>query len=103
MQPRLKSPTSPVVNWSILGQLMVQSPAAVVVVNGPPFRGPLITCRPHSLHWPRSLPTAFVGCPAAVVGYAVVVLAERITRQKRHRSTTAEPDALSPGGTNVLS
>jgi hypothetical protein len=41
--------------------------------------------------------------PTAVVGYAVLVPAERIARQKRHGSTAAELDVFLLGGTNVIS
>jgi hypothetical protein len=103
MQPISNPQPSPVVNWSIPGQFIDQLPAAVVVVNSPPFRGLLITCRPHCLHWPRHVPTKIARWPAAVVGYAVLVPAERIARQKRHGSTAAELDVFLLGGTNVIS
>lgn len=102
MQPILKSPVSPVVNWSILGRLIGQLPAAVVVVNGPPFRGPLITCRPHHLYWPLPLPIGAARCSNAAVGYVIGEPVERIARQMRHGSTAANRDALSPGGAHVL-
>ena len=47
MRPAANGQRSVVVNWSIAGQLIGQFPAAVVVVNWPPFRGPLTACRPH--------------------------------------------------------
>jgi hypothetical protein len=103
MQPIPKSLPSPVVNWSIPGQLIGQLPAAVVVVNCPPFRGALTACRPHHLHWPQSLPTDIASSHAAAPRYAVVERAELITRQKRHRLTTAKPRVASVGGANVLS
>jgi hypothetical protein len=103
MQPRVKSSASLATNWLMTGQLIDQFPAAVVVVNGPPFRGPLITCRPRHRYWPHLLPAAIARPRAAVVGYAVLVPAERIARQKRHGSTAAELDVFLLGGTNVIS
>jgi hypothetical protein len=104
MQPTQNAPPSPVVNWSILGQLIDQLPAAVVVVNGPPFRGPLITRRQHHLHWPRHMQTKVARWPAAaVVGYAVVAPTGRINHRARHRSTTMRVGVSLLGGMNVVS
>lgn len=100
MQPTQNTPPSPVVNWSILGQLIDQLPAAVVVVN----RGPLITCRPHHLHWPRHVPTKVARWSAvAAVGYAVVAATGRINRRARYRSTTMRVGVSLLGGMNVVS
>jgi hypothetical protein len=55
MQPTPRTQPSPGVNWSIPGQLIDQFPTAVVVVNGPPFRGPLITCHPHPSYSPPGM------------------------------------------------
>lgn len=102
MQPIPNRQTSPAVNWSIPGQSIDQFPAAVVVLNGPPFRGPLIACRPCQLHCPHPLPTPTGRLPAAVLGYAVAKPLELIARQKRHGSTTANAGASSAGGANVV-
>jgi hypothetical protein len=103
MQPSLMRQHSPVVNWSIPGQLIDQFPAAVVVVNGPPLRGPLITCRPHLPKCPRAQPIATTRCRGADLGYAIAERAESIIRRKRHGSTAADPNTLSVGDSNVLS
>jgi len=87
MQPAPKPQRSAVVNWSIHGQLIDQFPAAVVVVNWPPFRGPLTACRHRHPHWPHPVPTALQRSPTAVFGYARVLRTECIARRKRHRST----------------
>lgn len=102
MQPVTCPPPEAVVNWSIHGQLIDQFPAAVVVVNRPPFRGLLITCRPDRPNWTRPLPSPS-SFPPAALGYAVAEPVESITRQKRHRSTTAKPRVSTAGGANVLS
>ena len=83
MHPTSKRQGNMVVNWSIPGQLIDQFPAAVVVVNWPPFRGPLTACRHRHPHWPHPLPST----TAAVLGYARVLRTECIARRKRHRST----------------
>ncbi|MGY3578920.1 hypothetical protein ACVMB1_006124 [Bradyrhizobium sp. USDA 4504] len=67
-----------------------------------PLRGPLTAYRPHHAHWPRSLPTKIARSLPAVVGYAVLALAEGITRPKRHKLTAAKPRTVSVGGANVL-
>jgi hypothetical protein len=87
MRPAPKRQRSSVVNWSIPGQLIDQSPAAVVVVNWPPFRGPLITRRHCHPHWPHLVPTLLPRSPTAVLGYAGALQKECIGRRKRHRST----------------
>jgi hypothetical protein len=102
MQLRLKSLPNAVVNWSIPGQLIDQIPAAVVVVNGPPLRGPLITCRPTRRQSPRPLPAIISQSLATALGYAVTEPAESITRLKRHRLTAAKPRVLTTGGADVL-
>lgn len=102
MQPTPRTRPSTVVNRPFPGRLIDQFPTAVVVVNGPPFRGPLITCRAHLPKWPLRLPPAIRRSPDALVGYAVAERAESITRQKRHRSTGARL-AFSPlGNSHVL-
>jgi hypothetical protein len=83
MRPAPNRQRSVVVNWSIAGQLINQFPAAVVVVNWPPFRGPLTACRHRHPHWPHPPPST----TAAVLGYARVLRTECIDRRKRHRST----------------
>jgi hypothetical protein len=90
MQPAPKRQRSAVVNWSIPGQSIDQFPAAVVVVNWPPFRGPLITCRHRHPHWPHPVPTILQRSHAAVLGYAGVLETKCIDRRKRHRSTLAK-------------
>jgi hypothetical protein len=102
MQPVPKRQRNAVVNWSMPGQLIDQFPAAVVVVNGPPFRGPLTACRHRHPHWPQLLPPASRS-PTAVLGYAEAEPMERITRRTRHRLTTAKREVPSLGGTNVVS
>jgi len=54
MQPTRKLLLSAVVNWSISRQLIDQFPAAVVVINCPPFRGTIDRLPPS----PASLATA---------------------------------------------
>jgi hypothetical protein len=100
MQPAPNRQRSAVVNWSIAGQLINQFPAAVVVVNWPPFRGPLTACR-HRSHWPQVLPPASRSSNA-VVGYAEAEPMECITRQKRHGLTTMKLVVPSAGGGNVV-
>jgi len=100
MQPAPKPQRSAVVNWSIHGQLIDQFPAAVVVVNWPPFRGPLTACR-HGPHCPQLLPPASRSL-AAVLGYAEAEPMERITRQKRHGLITMKLGVPSAGGGNVF-
>jgi hypothetical protein len=90
MQPAPKRQPNMVVNWSIPGQLIDQFPAAVVVINGPPLRGPLITCRHRHLHWPHTPADNIARSPTAVLGYAGVLQTECIARRKRHRSTFAK-------------
>ena len=102
MQPAPKPQRSAVVNWSIHGQLIDQFPAAVVVVNWPPFRGPLTACRHRHPHWPHPVPTALQKSPAAVLGYAEAEPMECITRQKRHGLTTMKLVVPSAGGGNVV-
>jgi hypothetical protein len=102
MQPTPRTQPSAVVNWSIRGQFIDQFHTAVVVVNGPPLKGPLITCRSRRPHWPQPLPTSNQRSPAAVVSYALATLAKSITRQKRHRLTTAKVGGVSVGGANVF-
>jgi hypothetical protein len=102
MHPIPKPQLSPLVNWSIHDHLNDQFPAAVVVINCPPFRGTIDRLPPSKLHWPRALPVPTRRLPAAALGYAVAERAESITRQKRHRLTTAKSRALSGGGANVL-
>jgi hypothetical protein len=75
---------------------------AVVVVNGPPLKGPLITRRPRQPHWPQPLPTTNQRSDVAVISYVLATPAECITRQKRHGSTTAKLGVSSVGGTNVF-
>jgi hypothetical protein len=93
---------SPMVDWSIAGQWIDQLPAAVVVVNGPPFRGPLTTCRPRNHQSRHSLPEAIARWHAAILGYAVLMAIERVARQKRHRLAKAELGLISLGGFHVL-
>jgi hypothetical protein len=102
MYPIPKPQLSPVVNWSIHDHLNDQFPAAVVVINCPPFRGTIDRLPPSQPYWPRPLPTPTGRSLAAVLGYAVAERAESITRQKRHRLTTAKSRASSGGGANVL-
>jgi hypothetical protein len=102
MQPTPRTKPSAVVNWSISDQLIDQFHTAVVVVNGPPIKGPLITCRPRQPHWPQPLSTANQRSHAAVLSYALATLAKSITRKKRHRLTTARSGDVSVGGANVL-
>jgi hypothetical protein len=102
MQPAPKRQLSAVVNWLIAGQLIDQFPAAVVVVNWPPFRGPLTACRHRHPHWPHPVPTALQKSPAAVLGYAEAEPMERTTRQKRHGLTTMKLGVSSTGDINVL-
>jgi hypothetical protein len=100
MQPAAKRQRSVVVNWSIHGQLIGQFPAAVVVVNWPPFRGPLTACR-HRPHSPQLLPPASRS-PVAVLGYTEAEPMECITRQKRHGLITMKLGVSSVGGGNVV-
>ena len=102
MEPMMMLSPSPLANWSIAGQWIDQLPTAVVVVNGPPFRGPLTTCRPRNHQSCHSLPDAIARWHAAILGYAVLVATERVARQKRHRLTTAELGLISLGGAHVL-
>ena len=102
MQPTRKLLLSAVVNWSISRQLIDQFPAAVVVINCPPFRGTIDRLPPSQPHWPRPCQYPATRSLAAALGYVVAERAESITRQKRHRLTAAKSRALSGGGTNVL-
>jgi hypothetical protein len=102
MQPIPNPQHSAVINCSIPVQLIDEFPTAVVVINCPPLRGQLIACRPHHPHSPHTLPAAGPRSPIAILGYAVAKPAESITRQKRHRLTTAKPGVVSVGGANVL-
>jgi hypothetical protein len=102
MHPIPKPQLSPVVNWSIHDHLNDQFPAAVVVINSSPFRGRIDRLPPSQRHWPRPCQYPATRSLAAVLGYAVAERAESITRQKRHRLTTAKSRALSGGGANVL-
>jgi hypothetical protein len=102
MQTTLQSPLDAVINWSIPGQLVDQFPAAVVVVKWPPFRGPLITCRPRHRYCPP-MPIVATRWRGADLGYAIAERAESIIRQKRHGSTAAGPNTLLIGDSNVLS
>jgi len=102
MQPTSRTQLRAEVNWSIRGQLIDQFRTAVVVVNGPPYRGPLITRRSHRPALAAALPTAARTPRAAVLGYAATKREECITRLKRHGLTTAKPRVSSVGGDNVL-
>ena len=102
MQPPPRTQPSAVVNWSIRGQLIDQFHTAVVVVNGPPLKGPLITCRPHQPRWPQFPPTANQRSRTAVVSYALATLAKSIACQKRHGLTTAKLRVPSVGGGHVF-
>jgi hypothetical protein len=101
MQPIPQSRPRLAVNRSFLGQLIDQLPAAVVVVNGPPFRGPLITCR-HRL--PISPPaTSPTNSLSAVQCYGVRESTPRIDRQGRSGSTRVAPRISAHGDANGLS
>jgi hypothetical protein len=97
MQPTPQSRPRPSVNWSILGQLIDQLPAAVVVVNGPPFRGPLITCRHRLPVLPHT------ASPPAVQCYGVTESTPRIDRQNCSESTSGLPRLFTQGDANGLS
>jgi hypothetical protein len=102
MQPPPRTQPSAVVNWSIRGQLIDQFYTAVVVVNGPPFKGAIDHPPRSAASFPPPVPPATQTSPAAVIGYAVAERAEPITDQKRHRLTTAKPRVLTTGGADVL-
>ena len=102
MQPTPALQLSTAVNWSIAGQLIDQFPAAVVVINCPPFRGTIDRLPPSQPHWPRPCQYPATRSLAAVLGYAVAEPIESITGKKRHRLTTAKSRVLSGGGANVL-
>jgi hypothetical protein len=63
--------------------------------------GPALAFAENSRAVP-SFPHVVQGQPAAVVSYALATLAKCITRQKRHRLTTAKVGGVSVGGANVF-
>jgi hypothetical protein len=97
-----KPQPSPVVNWSIPRQLIDQFPAAVVVINCPPFRGTIDRLPPSQRHWALSLPMRIERPPAAVLGYAVAEPVESINRQKRHRLTKSKRRVSALGEPHVI-
>jgi hypothetical protein len=101
MPPVTSLPLEPAVNWAMSGELIDQFPAAVVVVNCPPFRGALITCRHRRCKWTHALP-ARAPAPAAVC-YRVAESAPRIDRQNCSGSTRVAPRISAHGDANGLS
>ena len=102
MQSTRKLLLSAVVNWSIPGQLIDQFPAAVVVINCPPFRGTIDRLPPSQPQWPHACRYLTGRSLAAVLSYVLATPAESITRQKRHGLTTTKLGVQSEGGTNVF-
>jgi hypothetical protein len=102
MQPIQALQPNPVVNWSIPGQLIDQSPAAAVVINSLPFRGRIDHLPPSQPHRPHNLPTSIERSRAAVLGYAVAKPMESITRAKRHELTEPKLGLATIGGGDVL-
>src|ERR1700722_1552995 len=101
MHPIPKPQLSPVVNWSIPGRLIDQFPAAVVVINCPPFRGTIDRLPPSQRQWPHACRYPTGRSRGAVLGYDGAKPAESITRQKRHGLTTAKLRVASLGAGNV--
>ena len=99
MQPIPKSQLRDAGNWSIPDQLIDQFPAAVVVVNCPPFRGALMTCRARHRNCTRALPRALT---QAAICYGVSDSAERIDHENCSRSTRAKPRGLLMGGAHGM-
>lgn len=101
MQPRLKP--SAVVNWPIPGQFIGQLRPAVVVVNGPPFRGLLITCRPQSANDDFSTRTASTTWWPTLHRHALPHSAEPLGPAKRSRCPAPRLNPTMPkGGANGL-
>jgi hypothetical protein len=103
MEPAQKLRPSAVVNWSIPVQLIDQFPAAVVVINCPPFRGTNDHLPPLPPHWPRPCRYTSGRSSPAVLGYAVAEPDESITGRKRHGLINANSGFSSVGGGNVIS
>ena len=101
MQPRLKP--NAVVNWPIPGQFIGQLRPAMVVVNSPPFRGLLITCRPQSANDNLSTPSKSITWCPSLHRHALPHFAEPLGAAKQSRCLRPPLNPTMPkGGANGL-